>query len=162
MHLQTRIVKLVTAALFASASAYGWCQAHATQNGPYELRASTVVSTNLAAEPAREHGIERDPNRGVLNVTLIRHDGKAQTTVQADVRAYARSLTGRRHDISLQETNADGYVSYIGTYDFVNSEVLDFTVSAMPPGKPENLTLTFRERMWAPASTLPQQQEKTR
>lgn len=126
------------------ATAPAWGQSHEVKSGAYTLRASTVASNMLAASTAREHGIERSPTRGVLNVTLM----KDQQTVAAEVEASARSLTGKSRPITLKPTTVNAYVSYTGSYDFVHGEVLDFNIKATPEGAGEPLNLSFRERMW--------------
>ena len=47
------------------ALAPAWGQSHEARSGAYTLRASTVASTMLSPESARQHGIERSPTRGV-------------------------------------------------------------------------------------------------
>ncbi|QOY94120.1 DUF4426 domain-containing protein [Massilia sp. UMI-21] len=126
------------------AIAPAWGQSHEVTSGAYTLRASTVASNMLAPGTAREHGIERAPTRGVLNVTLM----KDRQTVAAEVEVSARSLTGKSRPVTLAPTTVNGYVSYTGAYDFVHGEVLDFTIQATPQGAGEPLILTFRERMW--------------
>ena len=130
-----------------------WAQAHEAKSGSYTLRASTVRSDALSAEAARRHGIERSPLRAVLNVTVMKDAG----TVPADIEAVARNLMGHSRRVALSETTANGYVSYSGTYDFVHGEVLDFSIHARPRGLDQQLSLSFRERMWG-AGGLPDSQ----
>ncbi|QYF92361.1 DUF4426 domain-containing protein [Massilia sp. PAMC28688] len=125
-------------------AAPAWSQMHQQQSGSYTVRSSTVGSDTLSEASARVHGIERSPTRGVLNVTVT----KGGQTVPATVAVVARNLTGRTRPIGVKETNANGYVSYTGVYDFVHGEVLDFTVRATPYDSKEVIVLTFRDRMW--------------
>ena len=126
------------------ALAPAWGQSHEARSGAYTLRGSTVASTMLSPESARQHGIERSPTRGVLNVTVMQDE----QTVPARIEASASNLTGRSRPIALTQTSANGYVSYTGAYDFVHGEVLDFSIRAVPQGSTQTLRLQFRDRMW--------------
>lgn len=140
---------LVATTLVLAASNPAWSQAHTRQFGDYTLRASTVGTQNLSAETAREHGIERSPRRAVLNVTVLKKEAGVERTVPAKVQVYARNLAEHRRDIDMRETVAGSFISYMGTYDFVHGETLDFTVSAQPEGSAKPLSMSFRDRMWA-------------
>jgi hypothetical protein len=119
-------------------------QAHERHAGPYTLRASTVGSESISAQTAKAHGIERSPSRALINVTLMRN-GK---TVPARLTVHARNLAGMSRPIDMRPTPANGYISYDGVYEFVNGEVLDFTIRAQPEGRDQAVTLGFRDRMW--------------
>ena len=141
------VVTLLLAILFAT-SGPAWSQAHVSKEGPFSLRASTVSSETLPASTAKAHGIERDPRRGVLNVVILRKVGSGEKTLHGDVHAVARDLSGQKRDVDMREVQANGDVSYMGTYDFVRGEVIDFLIDAKPQGSERKLDLTFRDRMW--------------
>lgn len=146
----TQAVRLLAALmLMLAASSSAWPQAHTRQFGDYTLRVSTAGTQNLSPETAREHGIERSPRRAVLNVTVLTKEAGVDKTVPAKVQAYVRNLSGHRRDIDMRETLAGGRVSYMGTYDFVHGEVLDFTITAQPEGSSETMSMSYRDRMWA-------------
>ena len=142
---------LFPAALFLMlvASSPAWSQAHERRFGDYTIRSSTAGTENLSAETARAHGIERGPRKAVLNVTVLKKEDGTEKTVPARLRVYVRNLTQERRQIDMRETAAGGYVSYMGTYDFVHGAVLDFTIEAQPENSGKTLTMTYRERMWA-------------
>lgn len=135
---------------FALAVPTVYAQVHSRDYGQFTVRSSTVGSVNLAEETAVEHGIERDPRRGVLNVTVLHGEQGIKKTVPASVSAYVMNLTGQRRHIDLREITAEGRVSYMGTYQFTNGEVLDFHIHAKPNRSNDVLRLRFRDRLWAP------------
>jgi hypothetical protein len=51
----------------------------------------------------------------------------------------------------MKEVRTKDRVSYMGTYDFLPREVVDFEVVATPlrPEKSRPLSLKYRDRMWA-------------
>lgn len=136
---------VILATMVSSAAA----QPHEARRGDLVLRSSTVASDRIDPATARNHGIEPSPTRGVLNVVLLR--GREERTVPAEVRATAVSLSGVRQDIEMREVRANDRVSYMGTYDFLPKEVVDFEVAATPlrPAESRPLTLKHRDRMWA-------------
>lgn len=148
MNIAPALAFLLLAAT-AAAPATVLAQAHETTRGGYTLRSSTVSSTNLDPATARKHGIEPSPTRGVLNVLVLRKRGKGQRTVHADVHAGIRGLTGATRNVPMKEVEQNGYVSYMGVYDFAPREVLDFHVTARPQGREATtLELKYRDRMW--------------
>ncbi|WP_325170144.1 DUF4426 domain-containing protein [Noviherbaspirillum pedocola] len=123
-------------------------QSHSVSEGPYVLRASTVSSESLPEETARANGIHHDPRRGVLNVMVAEKKDRALLTTHARVHADARDLTGQRRRIPMREIDSNGSVTYLGTYDFVEGEVIDFLIEAEPMRGDRKLRLTFRDRLW--------------
>lgn len=147
LYTAAKTVRLAAAALVLITGTTAWSQPHQREFGPYVLRSSTASTVNLSGETAKAHGIERDPRRALLNVTIMKKSQGLDETLPAKVQVRARNLTGRERDIEMRETTAEGRVSYMGTYEFVPNEVLDFTITARPEGGNEALTMTFRDRM---------------
>lgn len=125
-----------------------WAQPHTVSAGPYTLRASTIYSLAIPERIATANGIVRDPLRAVVNVMVSAMRGNTSLNQRARVHATARGLTGQTRDIPMREIVANGQVSYLGTYDFVAGEVIEFTIDAAPLGSGRKLSLTFRDRLW--------------
>lgn len=124
-----------------------WAQSHEQRTGDYVLRSSVVASNLLPAEAARENGIEPAPNRAVLNAVVLREAGGRSVNVPAEITATAFDLNGRPRSIRMQAAVDNGMVSYIGTFDFLPREVLDFRVVASPASGGPTITLAYRDRM---------------
>lgn len=137
-------VLLCGAALAAGSS---WGQAHEHTAAGYTVRASTVRAQELPQRSLQTHGIASTPDTAVLNVTVQRGSGKALTNVRADVKAEARNLVGVVTPVPMREITENGLVSYLGVYQFLPNEVLDFRVSARPVGVDHTLELRFRDRL---------------
>lgn len=134
---------LTIAALSATA------QVHEARRGDLLLRSSTVASERINPATASRHGIEPSPTRGVLNVVLMR--GRNGRTIAAEVSASSTNLAGVRQEIEMREVRANDRISYMGTYDFLPREVVDFEITARPllPEKSRPISLKYRDRMWA-------------
>ena len=148
-HLALPLHRSHSAALLIAACAMSAAaQPQEVSRGDYVLRSSTVLSTTIDPVTAREHGIERSSSRGVLNVVVQRRGKAASGNVPAQVTAFARNLAGMEREVPMREAKApNGWVSYIGTYEFAPREVLDFIVTARPRGSQTELSLKFRDRL---------------
>lgn len=102
----------------------------------------------IPQQVASVNGIVRGPKHGLLNVLVSQAKGNATSNTRANVRAFARDLTGQKRDIPTREIVANGSVTYLGTYDVVTGEVIDFVMEAVPLGSERKLSLTFRDRLW--------------
>lgn len=143
----TRRAMGLTALSCAAWSAVALAQPHAVQHGLFTLRSSVVNSQSISPESAREHGIEPSEDRAVLNVVLLRDVDGVSWPIRAAVSATRTTLAGVQRDIELRPVSDQGRVSYVGTFEFVPREVLDFKVTArIDPASPL-LELSFRERM---------------
>lgn len=144
--------KAIGALALALASIAAPAQPHQASRGDLTLRGSTVASGVIDPATAARHGIDQAPDVGVLNVLLARSRDGNLHPVPAHVQAEAWSLSGVRQKIEMREVRAEGRVAYLGTYDFLPREVVDFRITARPrdePGLPP-LSLAFRDRMWRP------------
>ena len=135
------------AAALAASALLAAAQSHEVSEGDFVLRSSTVTSQQIDPTSAARHGIEVAPNRAVFNVVLLR--GADRQPVPAKVTASSRNLAGMRSKILLREVREDEWVSYVGSFDFVPREVLDFVVEAQPAEGEQQpvLTLSYRDRM---------------
>lgn len=134
--------------LLASIGAAAMAQPHQISRDGYTLRSSTVASTAIDRRTAQAHGIEPSASRGVLNVLVQRTGDAPSENVQADVSAVARNLAGMERQIPMRPAIAEnGMVSYLGTYEFLPREVLEFTVTARPRDTGIELSLKFEDRL---------------
>lgn len=131
--------------------AAAWAQPQEVSRGGLTLRSSTVASGMIDQATADRHGIEQAPDVGVLNVVLARSETGRLQPIPAQVEATAWSLSGIRQEIEMREVRENGRVSYMGTYDFLPREVIDFRITAKPLDAPSvSLSLAYRDRMWRP------------
>jgi hypothetical protein len=141
---------LIAALALAACTTSSQAQMHETCHGDHLLRSSTVASDRIDSVTAARHGIEPAPSRAVLNVLVLKRSGAADTPVAAVVTASMQNLAGVRRDISLREVRENGRVTYLGSYEFLPREVIDFQITAVPDGMQPGtmLKLSYRERMW--------------
>lgn len=145
-------MKVALALALAMAAGVTSAQPHQATRGDLTLRSSTVASGMIDSAAADRHGIEQAPDVGVLNVLLARTQAGRLHPIPAEVTAEAWSLSGVRQKIEMREVREGGRVSYLGTYDFLPREVIDFRITARPldARAGPSLTLAYRDRMWRP------------
>jgi hypothetical protein len=122
-------------------------QAHVQTQGDYVMRVSTVSAANLPSAMLQEYGISSSANTAVLNVTVQQQAVGGPRNVPAQVQVQARNLLGVETSVDMRNVVANDFVSYLGVYNFLPREVLDFYVSAHPEGAAQPITLQFRDRL---------------
>lgn len=128
-------------------------EVHETADERHLLRSSVVNSMSVSAAAAAAEGIERAPDRAIINVTVLAKGSQLLQTVPARIEAVATGPAGARRPIAMSETRSGHWVSYTGTFRFAPREVVDFAITARPDGGGEPLEMRFRERIWSDART---------
>lgn len=120
---------------------------HVSEFGRYTLQANAVSTEALAHSTAREHGIERAADRGVLNLVILESRDGQQVPVQADVSATQHNLLNQTEAIEMREVQQNGRVSYLGEFGFSPLRNFSFTITARPVGGGEPMTIRFEDRL---------------
>jgi hypothetical protein len=152
LHQTKDLLRLLPSALMLLLAGAAQAQSHATESGRYVLRSTTVASEQIDAAAAQRHGVVPAPDRAVVNVVLLRQAGAgADTTVSARVAVSMRTASGLSSDIEMREVRENGAISYLGSYQFLPRQMINFEISAAPTedAKQQPLKLDYRERMWA-------------
>ena len=124
-----------------------WAQPHVKEDGDYILWASTVSAQALPEAMRNKYGIPPGPGKGMLNVTVQRKLGGEVRNVPARIDVPAHDLMGIPTSVDLQQVSAQAMVSYLGVYDFLPREVLDFRILAWPQGSDSSIELAFTDRL---------------
>lgn len=139
-------------AFLAAAATPVLAQVHEENKDGYLIRSSTVGSTQIDAESARQHGFVPAPDRAVLNVVVL---GPGNGPIQernmpAKVTVTMRRPSGKVEPVVMQEVKANNMVDYLGTYQFTPREIIEFEVHAQPQGTDLDIKLVYSDRMWIP------------
>lgn len=113
----------------------------------YTLRVNAVPSNTLPEASVEQYEIEPASDIGLLNVVVLERqaDGKDQP-VRAEVSARHEDLTGLTEMIEIRSVEADGYVSYVGTFALEPQDHFQFTVEAKPEGSEKTYTVELDAR----------------
>ena len=135
-------VSLLALALFAVTPAPA--QEAQSQSRTHQLRANIAIARSIAPEVAKRYGIDQGPRSAIVDVVVIRLEGKHET-VPAAVEVRASNLTGQTTQVRMRAMPEAGRTSYLGVYRFVPDEVTDFDVVAKPENSGEELRAHVRE-----------------
>lgn len=101
--------------------------------GDYVVHFNALSTEQLTPEIARQYGIVRSGNRGMLNVSIVRKEaGSTGVSVPGSVSAAAVNLTGQVKNIELREIREQSAVYYIAEFPVANQETLIFTIDVTP------------------------------
>ena len=109
--------------------------------GDVTLRANALSTMQLLPAIAKQYGIERAANRGLLNVSIE----QAGHTVSASVTAQIGDLTGHARPLPLRETAENGDIDYLGEFAIDGSGTYVFTVTATVAGEPQPFVAKFTQ-----------------
>lgn len=136
------------AALHAPAALAG--DGGTVRNGDLEMHCVALPTSELTPEAAQDFNVIRDPQRGLLTVTIFRHGGpgKAQAQ-QAQVYAGAINQRNQLSSIPVREVRKGDAVYYLGEFRVTPPDTLRFLVNANAThGKP--LKVEFSRNFAAP------------
>jgi hypothetical protein len=107
--------------------------------GNHIVHFSAQLTDQLPLNVAKAYNIERNPNRAMLNVSVL--EAGTNKAVTADIAVETVNLTGQLKDVTMRKINEQEAIYYIGETDVRNQEVLIFDISIRPEGveKPSNV-----------------------
>lgn len=102
--------------------------------GDITIRASAVVTSDLAVDTLGEYGIARSDDTVLLLVALRRGADAQETSVPAQVRATVTDLSGQRHEVPMRELRSGELLDYVGTLEVSTPDTLRFDLHVVPEG----------------------------
>lgn len=137
-----------------------WCflllcgQAQAEQKkdfGRYEVHYNAFNSTFLTPEVARQYGVVRSKAIGVINISVLRKpdtpDGLAEP-VSAQVEGKVVNDVQQEIALPFRRITEGKAVYFISEFQFSQSELLTFKISAWPSGETAPLQLRFAQELY--------------
>lgn len=151
MTLQSATLPVYALLLLLLSSLLSTAQAQqAEQYGEFIIHYNTMNSRLLAPEFARVYGIQRDGNRALINIAVLRvRENAMDEPVSARVTVSTSNLAGQRRDIELQEIRDQGAIYYVGSFRVRNEENLNFHVRVQPDGERRAHEFNFRQTLYA-------------
>ena len=140
------LLSIATAALLCGV-AVGAAAQQMEPYGDHEVHYSAIPTGLLTDQVAQARGIVRSRSKALLLVTILENGEPVTGAVQASVWA---SNDDDPTDIPMRQVRENGWVSYIGTFDFESGQSRNFAVSANPHGREGPFELTFRQALQNP------------
>jgi hypothetical protein len=114
--------------------------------GDHVVHFSAQLTDQLPLEVARAYSIERNPNRAMLNVSVLQ-DG-TNKAVTATVTVKTVNLTGQLKNVVMRQIDEQEAIYYIGETPVANQEVLIFDISIQPEGVGMAANVRFQRQFY--------------
>ncbi|MGI9245806.1 MAG: DUF4426 domain-containing protein [Steroidobacteraceae bacterium] len=118
--------------------------------GNFQVHYNAIRTDALPPEMAHAYGIERSPNRVMLNVVLLEKapDGTTRP-VDGSVTASARNLNGQLKPLRLRRLQEGASVSFVGEVGISGAEILVYDIEVQPRGAASPYTVQLRREFFA-------------
>ena len=117
--------------------------------GDLEIHYNAIRSDQLTPEVARAYGIERSPNRVLLNVAMLTKTlGGAAKPVDGTVSASAHNLNGQLKSLAMRRVQEGPAVYFIGEVGISGEEILVFNIDVEPATGGEKRTVQFKREFF--------------
>jgi hypothetical protein len=117
--------------------------------GDHVLHFSSIPTSQLEADVAREYNISRSKSRALLTVSIIRkEEGTQGVSVPGEVTVSANNLTGQIKNLSLRQIQEGEEYYYIGDVSVANNETLVFNIDAIPENETVSLSVRFMRQFY--------------
>lgn len=128
-------------------STYTAAQRMGEDFGSHVVYANAVLTDTLAPQAAKQHGITRSKQRGLLNVSVEKKTGERPfPSVRAQINVQATNLAGQLKEVEVREVDSGDYVYYIGTFSVAPRETVNFDIEVIPEDSGKPLRLQFERR----------------
>jgi hypothetical protein len=114
--------------------------------GDHVVHFSAQLTDQLPLNVAQTYDIERNPNRAMLNVSVLEEG--SNKAVPAEVSVNTVNLTGQLKDVTMRRINEQTAIYYIGETDVRNQEVLIFDINIKPEGVEESSAVRFQRQFY--------------
>lgn len=111
--------------------------------GPWQVHYSAFNSSFLTPEVAKTYGLERSRYNGIINISVLDKQGKAQAV---GITGEAKNLTGTIRTLSFQEVKEGNAIYYLATLPYRNEDTYQFTLKIMGAGQQQ--TLSFQQTFY--------------
>jgi hypothetical protein len=117
--------------------------------GDLEIHYNAIRSDQLTPEVARAYGIERSPNRVLLNVAMLtKTPGGAAKPVDGTVSASAHNLNGQLKSLAMRRVQEGPAVYFIGEVGISGEEILVFNIDVEPATGGGRRTVQFKREFF--------------
>lgn len=115
----------------------------------FEVHYNAFASTFLAPEIARHYGITRSKAIGIVNITVLKTQaGNRPIPVAAQIEGQLHNMAQQQRRLSFRRITEGKAVYYLAEFQFVQSELLTFTVTTYPEGSTQPLKLRFSQNFY--------------
>jgi hypothetical protein len=118
--------------------------------GDYVVHYNALNTNLIPPQVAQSYGIQRSPNRALINITVLKKVMDTPgTPVAAVVTANGTNLTGQTREIKIRKVeDSEGAIYYLGEFPVHNLETYRFTIEVAVEGEDEPLVVKFKQQFY--------------
>ncbi|HKK13158.1 MAG TPA: DUF4426 domain-containing protein [Gammaproteobacteria bacterium] len=147
---RSAVARLAALVLTAALSLPAWAD-NSQDFGHYVVHFNALTTDMLSSNIARQYGIVRSKNRGMLNVVVLKKVlGATGEPVKARVSATATNLAGQTKSVGLREVDEGKAVYYLGEFPVAHEETVKFNIRVQPAGSDATYTVRFQHEFIIP------------
>ena len=121
-----------------------------TDFGDLEVHYNAVRTDQLTPAVARAYGIERSPNRVLLNVAMLqKKPGNPAGPVDGTVTVDTHNLNGQLKNVAMRRVQEGPAIYFIGEVGISGDEILVFNIDAAPRGAGGSYAVQFKREFYA-------------
>ncbi len=115
----------------------------------YVIHYNAFNSSIVAPDVAQKHGLQRSRYTAMLNVAIFekQSDG-TQKAVPAILSGEVANLMQQSQKVSFTPIKEDKALYYIGTFTFVNEEVMHLVIKVQPDPNQAAATIRFDQKFY--------------
>ena len=117
--------------------------------GDYKIHYSAFSSTVLKPEISSHYQLVRSRFQGVINIAVLKAEGKSSKAHTAVVNGTTRNLLGQTQKVKFKEIREGDAIYYLGSFRFNNQEILTFDVKVQPDPNKAPYTVKFQKKFYA-------------
>lgn len=118
--------------------------------GDLEVHYNAVRTDLLTPAVARAYGIERSPNRVLLNVAMLqKNPGATAVPVDGTVTVDVHNLNGQLKNLTMRRVQEGPAIYFIGEVGISGDEILVFNIDVTPAGGSERHEVQFKREFSA-------------
>lgn len=114
------------------------------EDDQYRVHYSAFNTSLLTPENAKQYGVTRSRNRGLINIAVQRKKADGSTVgVEAQLSGIVRHLSGTERELDFTLVTEGSAVYYLAEFLIGNGEQLYFTLKAVPVPSHPGLKFSF-------------------
>lgn len=121
-----------------SLSAFAVAAEQSKSFGDFKVHYNAFNSSSLTPEIAKQYGITRGANQGVVNIAIRNHAGGGDVATAAKVEGSVRNLLSQKVALKFKEIREGDAIYYIAGYRFDNQDTMIFELNVTPEGAAAN------------------------
>ena len=116
--------------------------------GNYDIHYNAFSSSSLSAEIAKQYGIIRGGNQGVVNIVVRKKKDNGDGPAQATVSGTVHNLLSQRNALKFREAREEEAIYYLAPFRFDNEDTLTFKITVQPAGEGDSHEFSFNRTLY--------------